>query len=115
MKIDKSLVSGSTALLLLELLSARDMYGYQMIDALELRSNKVFTLKAGTLYPLLHTLEQQGAVEAYEAEEAETRQRRYYRLTDKGRTLLDDKKKEWNAYSNAVNAVLGGMSIVAAQ
>ena len=57
MKIDKSLVSGSTAMLVLKLLEENDMYGYEMIEKLRERSENVFELKAGTLYPLLHGLE----------------------------------------------------------
>ena len=57
MSIDKSLVSGSMSMLILRLLSEKDMYGYEMIDTLRKRSENVFELKAGTLYPLLHSLE----------------------------------------------------------
>ena len=57
MAIDKSLVSGSTSMLLLRLLEEKDMYGYEMIETLESRSNHVFSLKAGTLYPLLKSME----------------------------------------------------------
>ena len=56
MSIDKNLVQGSMALLLLRLLETKDMYGYEMIEALRSKSNNVFELKAGTLYPLLHSL-----------------------------------------------------------
>ena len=59
-KPDKSLLSGSTTLLLLQLLSEREMYGYEMIETLRDRSQNVFELKAGTLYPLLHGLEEKG-------------------------------------------------------
>ena len=52
MKPDKSLLSGSTTLLILSLLSGGDMYGYEMISQLEARSDHTFTLKEGTLYPL---------------------------------------------------------------
>ena len=60
MPIDKSLISGSTSMLLLKLLTEKDMYGYEMIETLRKKSNDVFELKAGTLYPLLHSLEQKG-------------------------------------------------------
>ena len=62
MKIDKSLMSGSTTLLVLSLLSGEEMYGYQMITELARRSNHVFDLKEGTLYPILHGLEAEGLV-----------------------------------------------------
>ena len=55
---------GGMGMLLLALLEGRDMYGYEMIEALRTRSNEVFRLKAGTLYPLLHSLEAQGWVMA---------------------------------------------------
>lgn len=68
MAVDKSLVSGSTTMLVLKLLEEKDMYGYEMIDTLRGKSKNVFELKAGTLYPLLHGLEEKGFVESYEKE-----------------------------------------------
>lgn len=41
MKTDKSLLSGSTAMLLLKLLSEKDMYGYEMIETLRERSENI--------------------------------------------------------------------------
>ena len=66
MKIEKSLVSGSMMLLILRLLEEKDMYGYEMIEALREKSQNVFELKAGTLYPLLHGLEEKNFVTSYE-------------------------------------------------
>ena len=62
MAVDKNLISGSTMLLLLKLLNGKDMYGYEMIESLRKRSENVFELKAGTLYPLLHGMEDKGYV-----------------------------------------------------
>ena len=66
MSIDKTLVSGSVTMLLLKLLSEKDMYGYEMISTLRDRSQNVFELKAGSLYPLLHNLEGKNIVASYE-------------------------------------------------
>ena len=60
MAIERALVSGSMAMLVMKLLSEKDMYGYEMIDTLRQKSQNVFELKAGTLYPLLHSLEEKG-------------------------------------------------------
>ena len=106
-KIDKSLLSGSTTLLLLQLLSEKDMYGYEMIEILRERSQNVFELKAGTLYPLLHGLEGKKYLESYE-QEAGGKTRKYYRITRAGRKYLEEKKKEWETYTGAVGRVLGG-------
>ena len=110
MKIDKSLLSGSTTMLILRLLESQDMYGYQMIEMLERQSDNVFTLKAGTLYPILHGLEKQGMVESYDEPEPENaRPRKYYSITRAGKKLLKEKKEEWQIYSNAVNLVMEGV------
>lgn len=105
MAIDKTLASGSMTLLLLKLLSEKDMYGYEMIETLRNRSENVFERKAGTLYPLLHALEDKGLLTAYE-QEVSGKTRKYYRITREGRKHLAKKKTEWREYSSAVARVL---------
>ena len=105
MKVDKSLVSGSTTMLILKLLSEKDMYGYEMIDTLRKRSQNVFELKAGTLYPLLHGLEEKHYLTSYE-QEVPGKVRKYYRITREGKDYLEKKKAEWKEYSQAVTDVL---------
>lgn len=105
MTVEKSLISGSMTMLILKLLSEKDMYGYEMIDTLRRKSQNVFELKAGTLYPLLHSLEEKGALTVYE-QEAGGKTRKYYSLTKQGRGFLEKKMKEWREYSEAVTNVL---------
>lgn len=107
-KTDKNLLSGSTTLLVLSLLAAGDKYGYEMIAELEARSDHTFTLKEGTLYPILHALEKEGAVQAYEKAAPTGRTRKYYHITRKGLRLLDEKKEEWVEFTQTVNAILTG-------
>lgn len=108
MKISKELAKGSTALLVLSVISKRDMYGYEIIKTIENASEDVFSLNEGTLYPILHSLESNGCLEAYWCE-AEGRKRKYYKITDKGLKELLTKEKEWNVFSGAVRKVLGGV------
>ena len=70
------------------------MYGYEMIEGLRERSQNVFELKAGTLYPLLHNLEEKGLLTVYE-KEAGNKVRKYYSITKHGKKILDEKKGEW--------------------
>ena len=107
MKIEKSLISGSTPLLVLAMLKDGDKYGYQMAEELARRSDDTFQLKEGTLYPLLHTLEKNKLVSAYTTQSEEGRVRKYYHLTDEGRRQLEHKTQEWWLFSEKVNAVLG--------
>ena len=55
-------------MLVLNLLAEENMYGYQIIEELARQSNRTFELKAGTLYPLLHLLEQKNYLESYDGE-----------------------------------------------
>ncbi len=107
MKIEKSLLSGSTPMLVLSLLKDGDKYGYEMVEQLAKRSDDTFQLKEGTLYPLLHTLEKQKLVSAYTKIAPNGRERKYYRLTSDGREQLEYKEREWRLFSEKVNAVLG--------
>ena len=92
MKIEKSLVSGSMAMLILSLLEEKDRYGYEMIEALREKSQNVFELKAGTLYPLLHGLEEKNFVSCYE-QEVVGKVRKYYSLTATGRKKAGREKR----------------------
>ena len=95
-----------TQLLVLSLLANEDMYGYQMILELARRSDHTFEMKEGTLYPVLHGLEKDGLVEAYQQEAPTGRMRKYYHLTRKGGAALKTETEVRKAYSNAVHAVL---------
>ncbi len=110
MKIEKSLLSGSTPMLVLSLLKDGDKYGYEMAQTLAERSDHTFELKEGTLYPLLHAMEKNKLVRSYTKETPEGRQRKYYTLTEDGRDQLERKKQEWQLFTEKVNAVIGATS-----
>ena len=107
--MDKNYMAVGSSMLILKLLEQPDMYGYQIIKELEKRSERVFTLKEGTLYPLLHALEQEGAVICEQRTAENGRGRKYYIITDNGRRLLNEKLKEWDSFQTAVNQVIGGV------
>lgn len=110
MAAEKSNLSGNTTMLILKLLESKAMYGYQIIEELARRSEDMFRLKTGTLYPILHGLENNGIVSSYEENDG-ARVRRYYQLTKKGRGLLSEKQSEWEAYAMTVNRIMeGGVS-----
>lgn len=108
MTFDKSLVGGSTVLLILSLLSEADKYGYEIIKELELRSENAFSFKEGTLYPVLHKLENDGYVKSYNSRGDRGRARKYYEITNKGKKQLISEKEKWNRFSKSVNRIIGG-------
>lgn len=108
MKIDKGLLGGSTILLVLTLLNESDKYGYEIIKELELRSDKTFQFKEGTLYPVLHKLENDGFVVSYMEKAESGRERKYYQITKKGKRQLTEEQEKWKVFSLSVNKVIGG-------
>ena len=105
MKVNKNMVSGNSAMLVLKLLSEKDMYGYEMIDALAKKSNNIFELKVGALYPMLHGMVQSGYLESYN-KEVNGKLRKYYCITVNGKKYLERMIEEWNAYANAVTSMI---------
>lgn len=108
MAVSRNLISGNTSMLLLQLLSEKDMYGYEMIETLAERSKNVFELKVGTLYPLLHSLVQAGYLKSYE-QEVNGKIRKYYEITGSGKKYLDKMIEEWKTYADAVSGMIGGV------
>lgn len=107
MKISKELSKGSNAMLVLSVLSKGDKYGYHIVKEIEILSEGTFSMNEGTLYPILHSLEQEEYLEAYWVESENGRKRKYYKITNKGKEELASQKKEWKSFSTAVERVLG--------
>ena len=108
MTVSRNLVSGNTSMLLLKLLSEKDMYGYEMINALEKRSNNIFELKVGSLYPLLHSLMKSGYLKGYD-KAVNGKQRKYYQVTANGQKYLRRMAKEWKNDTNAIDMMIGSV------
>ncbi len=108
MKISKELLKGTTALLVLQVLSEEDMYGYRIIQEIATRSQDTFRLNEGTLYPILHTLEKEGWLMSYRGQSETGRERKYYRITPAGKLHLGSRVEEWKVFTAAVDGVLHG-------
>lgn len=107
MKVSRELLKGSTNMLILSLLEKENMYGYQMIKELSRKSKNVFEFQEGTLYPILHNLEEKNYITSY-WDEVGTKKRKYYSITKEGKKYLKEKKEEWEAFSGGINEVFGG-------
>lgn len=107
MDLDRELLKGSISLLILRLLSERDMYGYEIIQEAARRSSDIFEFKEGTLYPALHHLHRRGYLRSEWRVGGNGRERKYYGLTAKGRKAAQESRRSWAYFTNAVNAILG--------
>ena len=102
----QELMKSSIDSLLLCLFAERPMYGYQIIKDLEKRSQGYFRFKEGTLYPALHRLETRGLIIGTWQLLSNGRQRKYYRLTDKGLAVVGESKSQWREFSDAMNLIM---------
>ena len=106
MDIDTQFLKGSIGLLLLNLLSRGEMYGYEILQEASRRSARTFELKEGTLYPALHHLEKKGHIRSVWRTADNGRERKYYSLTAKGRKAAADYEKQWHHLTGAIAAIL---------
>lgn len=102
-------IKGSLPLLILQVLTDGPNHGYSIAQQIKRQSQGVLDFKEGTLYPALHSLEQQGLLSAF-SEEENGRTRRYYQITATGRKQLEQERSEWNQFVRAVNLTLGEVS-----
>jgi PadR family transcriptional regulator PadR len=107
MKINKELMKGSTVVLILTMLSKQDMYGYEIIKVIEQHSEGIFSLNEGTIYPILHMLENDGMLESYWSDGNGERKRKFYKIIVKGKEELKQKREEWIVFRSAIDRVLG--------
>ena len=97
---------GHLDLLLLAALESGPAHGYAVIERIRHRSDGVFDLAEGTVYPALHRLEGTGLVESHWTDEP-GRRRRVYALTRRGRVALGQRTEAWLRFAHGMAAVLG--------
>ena len=94
-RVTKSWIRGAGPLAILKLLAQREMYGWELAEALDRRSEGVLALGHSSLYPLLYNLESKGLIEALPPREADGRMRKYYAVTPAGHAWLREHEQEW--------------------
>jgi PadR family transcriptional regulator PadR len=98
---------GSAELLVLSLLEDQPRHGYDIANLIQLRSGGALRFHVTSLYPLLHRLEQQGAIQGRWVEKSDQRRRRYYSLTPQGRAVLRSKQKSWKDFVATISRITG--------
>lgn len=106
-KYERQMKKGILEILVLKLLDSEEKYGYQLINELADRSEGMFSVKEGTLYPILYRLEDEGLVVNYWSEpKGRELSRKYYSITEEGRATLAEAIKLWEKFSENVNKIL---------
>jgi PadR family transcriptional regulator len=110
MTFDREWVRGAAPLAVLTLLERSEMYGYELVVALDRDSGGLLAMGQSTVYPLLYNLESRGHVEPIPRTAPSGRKRKYYRLTAAGREWLESQRSQWSRLVAAMTrlGVAGG-------
>ena len=98
-------MSGVPELLLLRLLQQREMYGYELVRSIRQVTGEAISLGEGVIYPVLHSLERNGALKS-KRKRVDGRTRVYYALTAKGRRRLARLTDEWRRIQGGIDTAL---------
>lgn len=100
----QQLKKGVLEMLVLEIICEKTTYGYELMATLKTRSDELFSLKEGTLYPILYRLEDEGMIEsAWSQGEGKIAPKKMYSATEKGRQERLRRLQVWKNFSSTVN------------
>lgn len=99
-------MTGVSELLVLRLLSQREMYGYELVKSVRAVTGEAISLAEGVIYPVLHGLEKAGALTA-QRKPVNGRTRVYYSVTPLGRERLESLSAEWGRVRTGIESALG--------
>ena len=98
---------GIVEMCVLSLMEKKDLYGFEVIEALA----KAIDVNENTVYPILRRLTSQQLFTTYVEQTSLGAPRKYYHLTDLGKKRLDAYKKEWQSFLRGVHRILGGSEV----
>lgn len=104
--IKPQLVRGSLDLMVLSVLAEQPRYGYLLQQRLREISSEMIELQAGTLYPLLHRLEDDRLIES-RWDDSTGRRRKWYELTREGHARLKIQARQWSEYAECIFRMIG--------
>lgn len=104
----QQLKKGVLEMLVLKLICQEATYGYELLSRLKERSEGMFSLKEGTLYPILYRLEDDGMITAsWTAGEGKVAPKKIYTATEMGREENLRRHIHWKEFTGIVNTMLG--------
>lgn len=105
----QDVLKGNMPTLVLAVLQENPLHGYAIARAIEQRSQGVLHCKEGTLYPTLHTLEQEGLICGEWQQIDKRRERKVYRIMPAGRAAFEEQRGNWIRITSAIGQVMGGL------
>ena len=106
--MEGEILKGHLDMIVLAALAAGPAHGYAVIEEIRRRSGGAFDLPEGTIYPVLHRLEQGGLLASRWATAESGRRRRVYTVTRRGERELADKRAVWEQFAGAIGGLFRG-------
>jgi PadR family transcriptional regulator, regulatory protein PadR len=106
-RTNPNFLNGVPELVLLRLLARREMYGYELVKAIQAETKEIFSFGEGCIYPCLHELER-GKLVSSRRKEVDGRSRHYYKLTARGERRMAELTAEWNRVASGIALVMEG-------
>ena len=101
------LLQGTLDVLILKALALQELHGMGISRRIAQMTNQAFEVKAGSLFPALHRMEQAGWLNSSWGESETNRRAKFYSLTKAGRKQLQTQTERWERISFAMAAALG--------
>lgn len=106
MQVRDNFKRGSVEMMILSLLSSRDLYGYEMSQLIEERGGGYIQIPEGSLYPTLYKLQVKNAITSYQITVKKNMHRIYYHITDSGRNYLEELKREFYMVNRTIQKII---------
>ncbi|MFJ8260714.1 PadR family transcriptional regulator [Rummeliibacillus sp. NPDC094406] len=105
-KITSDLLRGHTDTMILRLLSEADCYGYEIVKQISERSSGKYELKEATMYSSVRRLEADSDIEWYWGDESQGGRRKYFKITEKGKSTYANNKSNWEYAKHVLEKLL---------
>jgi len=105
MTVHTELIRGAGPVAVMQLLAGREMYGYELVGALDEQTSGVLAMGQSTLYPMLYHLEAKGLIRGRWRRSESGRRRKYYGITAAGEAMLQQQREEWRDLFDAMRDI----------
>ncbi len=108
MSVTSDLLRGHTETIILAHLLKGDSYGYEINKSIQYKTDNQYELKEATLYSAFRRLEEAEMITSYWGGEERGARRRYYNITDYGRQVYENNKRDWEEAKKIIDKLIEG-------
>ena len=112
--LSKKALDGNVETIILSELMAGASYGYALVKQINRKHEGLLALGEGTIYPVLYRMEDKGLLSSEVRKTSSGRDRKYYRVSAKGKRALAENLKQWDALSEVMGKIREGVTGAAA-